>query len=172
MLSSVSEDDDSDILDHLADESKVFSDGVFSASRIFVGSYFCEDYLSWMTPKLRNYYYGQVERFGEGAKHFVEGLRMEHGVDSSVFEGTALTCYKLAASHGNFVAHCKYILLREKLLPEEPIDHPAEVIQWLQLGLNFIEDARVSFINQLLMFEMEDLLYLENILASAELPQP
>jgi len=38
-------------------ELTVFADGVLSACRVFVEQQICEDYLAWMTPKLRRYYY-------------------------------------------------------------------------------------------------------------------
>jgi len=44
-------------------------------------------------------------------------------------------------------------LLRNKLHPEEALDHPALVLKWLELGLHYIEDVRVNFIEQVLKFE-------------------
>lgn len=56
---------------------KVFARGLQSACAVFIDqNKVCEDYLGWMTPKLREHYYLNIGRFGRGASLFVQGLQL------------------------------------------------------------------------------------------------
>lgn len=78
-------------------------------------------------------------------------------------------CYEKAAKLGNFMAECKRILLEKKLYPSKETDMPTQIARWLELGMEYVEDIRNSFVGQLLKFEPDDLNYLTNVVLAAKL---
>lgn len=62
-------------------------------------------------------------------------------------------CYSKSAKEGHFTAYCKLLLLQKKLSTNEKVDNSELLGKWIDLGANYIEDARINFIEQLLKFE-------------------
>lgn len=59
--------------------------------------------------------------------------------------------------------------MRLQINPEEEQDLEYFTCKWLKVGMNYVEDIRINFVEQVLQFSFEDIFYLQEAVSRSKI---